>query len=208
MRGTLWWMTTRGYRWVLVAVVIGYAGLALAVSNLHRFLAYDEAIYLSQVYPVPALPFTAPRARGLPLLLVPLGRLDAPIPVIRGYLLVLEAGLMFVGFNAWLPVLRARAVIAAAAFGICWLPLFYATEVFPNLPAAFGALAASGYWARYLDRSRAWSLARASAPAESLPQPDGQPQDQPHGQPHGQPQDQPRDQSPARPPTWTPLLAG
>jgi len=135
---------------MLLAVVLGYVGLTLAVTDLHRYLAYDEAIYLSQVYPGPALPFTAPRARGLPLLLVPLGWFDAPIPVIRGYLLTVEAGLMYLGFNAWLPVLRGRAVITAAVFGVGWLPLFYGTEVFPNLPVAFGVLAAAGYLARYL----------------------------------------------------------
>ncbi len=140
-------------RWLLLAVVLGYAVLALAMTDLHRGLAYDEAIYLSQVYPGPALPFTAPRARGLPLVLTPLGWIDAPVPVVRGYLLALEAGLMYVGFNAWLPVLRGRAVIAAAVFGVGWLPLFYSTEVFPNLPVAFGAVAATGYLARYLSGS-------------------------------------------------------
>jgi hypothetical protein len=139
-----------GYRWVLLAVVLGYAAAALAVTDLSRSLAYDEAIYLSQVYSGPALPFTAPRARGLPLLLTPLGWFDAPVPVVRGYLLTLEAGLMYLGFNAWLPVLRGRAVIAAAVFGVGWLPLFYGTEAFPNLPVAFGAVAATGYLARYL----------------------------------------------------------
>jgi hypothetical protein len=144
-------MTNAGsYRWVLLAVVLGYTALALAVTDLNRFLAYDEAIYLSQVYPGPVLPFTAPRARGLPVLLLPLGWFEAPIPVIRGYLLVIEAGLMYLGFNAWLPVLRGRAVLAAAVFGVGWLPLFYATEVFPNLPVAFGTVAAAGYLARYL----------------------------------------------------------
>ncbi|HST82395.1 MAG TPA: hypothetical protein VLL08_11730 [Kineosporiaceae bacterium] len=144
-------MTGKGqHRWALLAVVLGYALVALAMTDLDRGLAYDEAIYLSQAYPGPALPFTAPRARGLPLLLTPLGWFDAPVPVIRGYLLTLETGLMYLGFNAWLPVLRGRAVIAAGIFGIGWLPLFYGTEAFPNLPVAFGAVAATGYLARYL----------------------------------------------------------
>jgi hypothetical protein len=140
----------RRYRLLLAAVVLGFVALSLAVTNLHRYLAYDEAIYLSQVYPGPALPFTAPRARGMPVLLAPLGWVDAPLPVIRGYLLLVNAGLMYLGFNAWLPVLRGRAVAAAAVFAVAWLPLFYSTEAFPNLPVAFGALAAAGYLARYL----------------------------------------------------------
>jgi hypothetical protein len=149
--GTLWLVTGKGqHRWTLLIVVLGYAVIALVITGLHRGLAYDEAIYLSQVYPGPALPFTAPRARGLPLLLTPLGWFDAPVPAIRGYLLALDSGLMYLGFNAWLPVLQGRAVIAAAIFGISWLPLFYSTEAFPNLPVAFGAVAATGYLARYL----------------------------------------------------------
>lgn len=139
-----------GLRAALLAVVLGYTALTLAVTDLHRDLAYDEAIYLSQVYSGPPLPFTAPRARGLPLLLTPLGWFDAPVPVVRCYLLNVSAALMYLGFNAWLPALRGRAVIAAAVFGIGWLPLFYSTEAFPNLPVAFGAVAAAGYLARYL----------------------------------------------------------
>jgi hypothetical protein len=139
-------------RLLLLAVVLGFVALSLTLTDLHRYLAYDEAIYLSQVYPGPALPFSAPRARGLPVLLAPLGWIDAPLPVIRGYLLLVNAGLMYVGFNAWLPVLRGRAVAAAAVFAVAWLPLFYSTEAFPNLPVAFGSLAAAGYLARYLYR--------------------------------------------------------
>ena len=138
-------------RLLLVLVVLGCAGVSLAVTDLHRYLAYDEAIYLSQVYPGPALPFTAPRARGLPVLLAPLGWLDAPLPVIRGYLLIVNAGLMYLGFGAWLPVLGRRAALAAAVFGLGWLPLFYGTEVFPNLPVAFGAVASAGYLAQSLN---------------------------------------------------------
>jgi hypothetical protein len=156
------------YRLLLVAVVLAFVALSLALTDLHRYLAYDEAIYLSQVYPGPALPFTAPRARGMPVLLAPLGWIDAPLPLIRSYLLLVNAGLMYLGFNAWLPVLRGRAVAAAAVFAVAWLPLFYSTEAFPNLPVAFGLLAAAGYLARYLcagpeTRSRRALLACAVA---------------------------------------------
>jgi hypothetical protein len=137
-------------RLLLLAVALGFVALSLTLTDLHRYPAYDEAIYLSQVYPGPALPFTAPRARGMPVLLAPLGWIDAPLPVIRGYLLLINAGLMYLGFNAWLPVLRGRAVAAAAVFAVTWLALFYSTEAFPNLPVAFGSLAAAGYLARYL----------------------------------------------------------
>jgi hypothetical protein len=143
-------MRARRYRLLLLAVSLGFVALSLALTDLHRYPAYDEAIYLSQVYPGPALPFTAPRARGMPVLLAPLGWIDAPLPVIRGYLLLINAGLMYLGFNAWLPVLRSRAVAAAAVFAVTWLALFYSTEAFPNLPVAFGSLAAAGYLARYL----------------------------------------------------------
>ena len=139
-----------GYRGVLALVVLGYVGLTLAVGHLGRYLAYDEAIYLSQVYPGPALPFTASRARGMPLLLAPMGLLNAPVPVVRFYLMLVSAVLMYLGFQAWLPVLRGRAVLAAALFGVGWLPLFYDTEAFPNLPVAFGVIAATGYLARCL----------------------------------------------------------
>jgi hypothetical protein len=164
------WRTTvtNRCRWGLLAVVTGYAATVLALTDRHRNLAYDEAIYLSQVYPGPALPFTAPRARGLPLLLTPLGWFDASVPTVRGYLLAVETALMYLGFNAWIPVLRGRAVAAAAVFGVGWLPLFYATEAFPNLPVALGALAAGGYLARYLSGVGGRSSLAASALAVAL----------------------------------------
>lgn len=142
-----------GTRLLLLVVVLGYVSLCLMVTELDQYFAYDEAIYLSQVYPGPRLPFTAPRARGLPIILAPLGWFNAPVPAIRGYLLLINSALMYVGFNSWIPVLRGRVIVAAAIFAVGWLPLFYATQVFPNSPVAFGTVAAAGYLARYLCRS-------------------------------------------------------
>jgi hypothetical protein len=144
----------------LAAVVAAFAGLCLLVGQLHRFYAYDEAIYLSQIYPGPALPFTAPRARGLVWLVAPLGWADAPLPVVRAYLLLLNCGLMYLGFRTWLPLLGRRALLAAAAFALSWPALYQATEVFPNLPAAMCAVAAAGYLAQSAARSTARSATR------------------------------------------------
>ncbi len=134
---------------VLLAVAVaGFVLLCLVVSHLSRFYAYDEAIYLSQIYPGHALPFTAPRARGLTWLVWPLGRVDASVSVVRAYVLTLNAGLMYLGFRAWLPILGRRTALAAAFLGLSWPVVFEATEVFPNLPVALLAVGAAGYLAR------------------------------------------------------------
>lgn len=136
----------------LLAVTLAWTLLQLVVLwPIGRFLTYDEAIYLSQVYPeTPSLNFTAPRSRGITWLLAPVSVFEPSVGVVRGYLLALSAVLFFVAFRAWLPVLGLRAVAAAVVFGSIWVTLFYGAEIYPNLPVALGAVAATGYLARHL----------------------------------------------------------
>lgn len=136
-------------RVLLLGVALGYAAAQLLFLRLGRYLAYDEAVYLSQVAPgVAPQPFTAPRARGLPWLLLPVA--GQPLLVIRVYLVAVHSALLLVAFRAWLPVLRARAVAAAALFASLWLTQFLGGEIFPNLLAALGGVAAAGYLAQHL----------------------------------------------------------
>jgi hypothetical protein len=154
-------------RWLLL-VTVCYVVLQPMLFHMDRFLVYDESVYVTQVYPgVSPTPFTAPRARGLPWLISPVSLFSPPLVVIRCYLLLILGVLLFIAFRAWIPVLRMRAVAAAALFATGWLTLFYGTEIFPNLPAALGEIAAAGYLAQHLsrqvdDRTRRRALVKAA----------------------------------------------
>jgi len=139
--------------WWLLAVVAGYSLTQPVLFHMRRFFSYDEAVYISQVYPgaVP-IGFNAQRARGLPWLIAPVSLFSPPVVVVRYYLLAVSAVLMFVAFHAWVPMLRTRAAAAAALFAVCWTTLFYGTEIIPNLLVAFGDIAAAGYLAQHLAR--------------------------------------------------------
>jgi hypothetical protein len=159
----------RETRWLLL-VVISYVVAQRLLFHIHRYLAYDEAIYLSQVYPgVTPDGFAPLRARGLPWLISPASLFSPPVAVIRYYLLVLFGVMAFVAFRAWVPVLRMRAAAAAALFGTGWLALHFGTEINPNLPVAFGGIAAAGYVAQHLspglDEPRRWRALAAAAAA-------------------------------------------
>jgi hypothetical protein len=148
--GLLW--PRREARWLLL-VTICYVLSQPMLFHMDRFLSYDEAVYLSEVYPgVTPTGFTAPRARGLPWLISPVSLFSPPLIIIRCYLLLLLGALLFIAFRAWVPILRMRAVAAAALFATGWLTLFHGTEIFPNLPVALGGIAAAGYLAQHLSR--------------------------------------------------------
>lgn len=157
----------REARWLLL-VTAGYVFAQPLLLHMHRFLGYDEAVYVNQVYPaVTPTEFTAPRARGVPWLISPVSLFSPPFVVIRYYLLLVCGALLFVAFRAWVPVLRMRAVAAAALFATGWMTLFYGTEIMPNLPVALGDIAAAGYLAQHLskqadDRTRRRALVKAA----------------------------------------------
>jgi hypothetical protein len=142
----------RETRWLML-VTACYVVAQPLLFHMGRFLVYDEAVYVSEVYPgMTPTGFTAPRARGIPWLISPVSMFSPPVIVIRYYLLLVCGALFFVAFRAWVPTLRMRAVAAAALFATGWLTLYFGTEIFPNLPVALGAIAAAGFLAQHLSR--------------------------------------------------------
>jgi hypothetical protein len=136
--------------------------------HMDRFLVGDEAVYVSEVYPgMTPTGFSAPRARGMSWLISPVSLFSPPVIVIRYYLLLVCGALFFVAFHAWVPMLRMRAVAAAALFATGWLTLYFGAEFIPNVPVALGAIAAAGYLAQHLsrrldDRTRRRALMKAA----------------------------------------------
>jgi len=107
----------------------------------------DEVVYLSQVGAhTPALVFTAPRARGLPVLLYPLVHFTTDVTVVRCYLSVIGTALLYLGLRPWLRLGYGRTVaLAALLFSTLWATTFWGALVQPNLFVAEAAAAALGY---------------------------------------------------------------
>ena len=131
-----------------VCVFHAIAPLIWVGSNLSY--EWDETVYISQVsLHAPAGLFTAPRARGLTILLAPLTELTSSTAALRWYLAVLSAVGLYLAFLPWLRLWPGyMAPIAAALFSTLWTSIFYGFEAMPNLYVAIGAVASVGYFLR------------------------------------------------------------
>ncbi|MGN9783044.1 hypothetical protein ACTMTF_16550 [Nonomuraea sp. ZG12] len=138
----------------LVSVLYGVAQLVIVSPWMG--IGWDETVYASQYagHAPPAV-FSAPRARGVPLLVAPVVAVTDSVFALRLYLTLLSSLALFGAYYVWLRVRADRSVpLAALLFGACWLSLFYGNEAMPNLYVALGAVAATGFLA-LLGRSRA-----------------------------------------------------
>ncbi|HEX5565817.1 MAG TPA: hypothetical protein VFY14_02565, partial [Streptomyces sp.] len=131
----------------LLATSAGLAVLAAVLVPLTLPLGWDELVYASRFAPyAPETPFSAPRTRGVPLLLSPVASWSDSTVLLRAWLLVLSSAALYLGFRPWLRVVpRPSAVwVAAALYGTFWVTLFYANAAMPNHYTAMGAVAAVG----------------------------------------------------------------
>jgi len=131
----------------LVAVCAAFAVLAAVLVPITLPLGWDELVYASRFAPHgPETPFSAPRTRGVPLLLLPVASWSDSTVLLRIWLLALSAAALYLGFRPWLRILPrpSAAWVAAALYGSGWLALFYANAAMPNHYSAMGALAAVG----------------------------------------------------------------
>lgn len=150
---------------LLLALVSVLYGLAqLVIVSPWMGIGWDETVYASQYagHAPPAV-FSAPRARGVPLLVAPVVAVTDSVFALRLYLTLLSSLALFGAYYVWLRVRADRSVpLAALLFGACWLSLFYGNEAMPNLYVALGAVAATGFLA-LLGRSRTALLGRSWA---------------------------------------------
>jgi hypothetical protein len=143
--------------WALGAVAVCYGLVQLAVTRRVP-LGWDEIVYVSQTtHGVPAAVFSAPRARGVVLLVAPVALLTSSPAAIRVYLSLLSATALALAYWPWLRIRRGAVVpLAAALFAAQWLSIFYGNEAMPNLYVAFGAVAATGWLCRSAAAPGAW----------------------------------------------------
>jgi hypothetical protein len=140
----------------LIAVSVAYCLLIVWRTSQSMSLHYDEVVYASQLArEAPAVPFSAPRARGMPLLLAPMVVVTEWVLALRVYLVVLAGALMYLAFRPWLAVFgriggRYAYVppLAAGCFASLWLTVLYGNMAYPNLWLAFVLVAGAGYLVR------------------------------------------------------------
>jgi hypothetical protein len=147
-------------RWylALAAVAVCYSVVQLAFTA-HIGLGWDESVYASQVaHGVPPSDFSAPRARGVPLLLAPVAIFTSSVTALRIYLSLLSGAGLFLAYLPWLRLRDSPLVpLAALLFSGTWLALFYGNEAMPNLYVAFGAVAGAALFPLALAHRR-WAL--------------------------------------------------
>lgn len=149
----------------LIAVSVAYCLLVFWRTSQSMTLQYDEVVYASQVArEAPAAVFSAPRARGMTLLVAPVVVMTESVLALRAYLVVLAGVLMYLAFRPWLAVLgriggRYAYVppVAAGCFATLWLTVLYGNLAYPNLWLAFVLLAGTGYVVRAVtERAPGW----------------------------------------------------
>ncbi|MFD0442572.1 hypothetical protein ACFQ10_08465 [Streptomyces indonesiensis] len=106
-------------------VAIGYAvvQLTMVIPHTGHALGWDESVYVSQVDPrTPPAYFSAPRSRGVSLLVAPLVSATDSIPALRILLMLLSAGALYGAFRVWTRLLPAPQVaLAALLFSGLWI---------------------------------------------------------------------------------------
>ncbi|MFF4552794.1 hypothetical protein [Streptomyces sp. NPDC001422] len=146
----------------LVAVAFTLAQLALVTPAMG--LGWDESVYVSQVSGhAPAAFFSAPRARGVSVLVAPIAAWSSSTVLLRVYLAVLSGLALFVALRVWRGLFPARVLAAAGAlFATLWVTLFYGPQAMPNYWVAVGALACVGCFLRATadrtDRAALWGV--------------------------------------------------
>ncbi|MFG3013180.1 hypothetical protein ACGFZB_22460 [Streptomyces cinerochromogenes] len=149
-----------GWSAAAVAAVFTLAQLVLVGPGLG--LGWDETVYVSQVSGhAPASFFSAPRARGVSLLVAPVAAWSSSTALLRVYLAVLSGLALFLALRAWRGLLPGRVLaLAGALFASLWMTLFYGPQAMPNYWVAVAALAAAGCFLRArAERTALWGLA-------------------------------------------------
>ncbi|MEV5880988.1 hypothetical protein AB0L75_43855 [Streptomyces sp. NPDC052101] len=152
----------------LAAVAAAFTLAQLLLVRPGMGLGWDETVYVSQVSAhAPAAFFSAPRARGVSLLVAPVAAWSSSTALLRIYLAVLSGLALFLALRAWRGLFPDRVLaLAGALFASLWVTLFYGPQAMPNYWVAVGALTAVACFLRTRHgsgRSAWWGLAASAA---------------------------------------------
>ncbi|MET9814982.1 hypothetical protein [Streptomyces sp. NPDC006355] len=134
-----------------LAVLAGVFTLAqLALVRPVLGLGWDEIVYVSQVTSHhPAAFFSAPRSRGVSLLVAPIASWSSSTPLLRVYLALLSGLALYLALRCWRGLFPTRVLVAGGAlFASLWVTLFYGPQAMPNYWVAIGALISVGCFLR------------------------------------------------------------
>lgn len=139
-----------GRVWPPALVAAGFTVAQMVLVGPGMGLAWDETVYVSQVSPkVPAAFFSAPRARGISVLVAPVVALTSSTAALRLCLAILSGAGLLTALWAWRSSRPAWVLaLAGSLFAGLWITLFYGPQAMPNLWVALGGLAAVGCFLR------------------------------------------------------------
>ncbi|WP_367038912.1 hypothetical protein [Streptomyces sp. Je 1-332] len=158
-----------GGQGLLAAVAVAFTLAQLAFVRPGMGLGWDEAVYVSQVSGhAPAAFFSAPRSRGVSLLVAPIASWSSSTSLLRIYLALLSGLGLFLALRVWRGLFPQRVVVLAGVlFATLWVTVFYGPEVMPNYWVAIGALAGVGCFLRAQadrrDRAALWGAGASAA---------------------------------------------
>ncbi|MEU1519275.1 hypothetical protein ABZ490_45295 [Streptomyces sp. NPDC005811] len=153
----------------LAAVAAAFTVAQLVLVRPGLGLGWDETVYVSQVSGhAPAAFFSAPRARGISLLVAPIASWSDSTVLLRVYLAVLSGLALYLGLRVWRAHLMPGVLaLAGTLFASLWVTLFYGPEAMPNYWVAVGALACVGCFLRARvntrDRAAWWGVFAGAA---------------------------------------------
>ncbi|MET7451523.1 hypothetical protein ABZT03_06425 [Streptomyces sp. NPDC005574] len=130
----------------LAAVAAAFTLAQILLVRPGLGLGWDETVYVSQVSGhAPAAFFSAPRARGVPLLVAPITSWSDSTALLRCYLAVLSGLALYFALRVWRAHLMPRVLaLAGALFASLWVTVFYGPQAMPNYWVAIGALVCVG----------------------------------------------------------------
>ncbi|POX61624.1 hypothetical protein C3492_20110 [Streptomyces sp. Ru62] len=152
--------------WPTAAVAAAFTLAQLVLVRPGLGLGWDETVYVSQVSGhAPASFFSAPRARGVSLLVAPVAAWSSSTALLRIYLALLSGLALFLALRAWRGLFPVRVLaFGGALFASLWVTLFYGPQAMPNHWVAVAALAAVACFLRApTDRGALWGLAGSAA---------------------------------------------
>ncbi|CAL9341756.1 hypothetical protein SUDANB6_00284 [Streptomyces sp. enrichment culture] len=153
----------------LAAVAAAFTLAQLVLVRPGMGLGWDETVYVSQVTShTPAAFFSAPRSRGVSLLVAPVASWSSSTALLRVYLAVLSGLALHLALRAWRGLFPARVLVTAGAFfATLWVTLFYGPQAMPNYWVAIGALICAGCFLRARERglgpAAPWGVAAGAA---------------------------------------------
>jgi hypothetical protein len=155
--------------WPLAVVAALFTLAQLVLVRPGMGLGWDETVYVSQfAAQAPPAFFSAPRARGVSLLVAPIASWSTSTELLRVYLAVLSGLGLYLALRVWRRMFPVGVLaIAGALFATLWVTLYYGPQAMPNYWVALGALITVGCFLRAradrLDRAALWGVVAGAA---------------------------------------------